>query len=183
MKLTETKLSGVYLIEPDVFQDERGFFYESYNQQKFEQAQLKTVFVQDNHSRSVKQTLRGLHYQRGKFAQTKLVRCTLGEVLDVVVDLRKKSPTFGQGVAYKLSAQNKLQMYIPAGFAHGFCVLSEVAEFQYKCDKYYAPAEERGIIWNDPDLAVDWGIDQPIISRKDQNLPLLKAISPAELFN
>lgn len=182
MKVTETKLKGVYVIEPKVFADERGFFYESYTQQKLAAAGINTVFVQDNHSRSVKNVLRGLHYQKGDAAQTKLVRCVVGEIFDVAVDLRQGSPTFGQWVGCVLSAENKKQLYIPKGFAHGFAVLSDTAEFLYKCDAYYDPQAERGIIWNDQKLNIAWGMGEPIVSAKDAKLPSLQDIHSEDLF-
>lgn len=171
MKVSKTKLEGVLLIEPTVYEDERGFFFESYNFRRYAEHGIRTNFVQDNHSRSVKNTLRGLHYQINP-GQDKLVRVIVGEVFDVAVDIRFGSPTFGQWVGYYLSAENKLQMYIPVGFAHGFCVVSEVAEFEYKCSDYYSPQDERGIMWNDPDLGIDWPVKNPILSPKDrQNIP------------
>ena len=174
MKVSKTKLEGVLLIEPDVYQDERGFFFESYNFRRYAEHGIRTNFVQDNHSRSVKNTLRGLHYQINP-GQDKLVRVIMGEVFDVAVDIRFGSPTFGQWVGYYLSAENKLQMYIPVGFAHGFCVVSEVAEFEYKCSDYYSPPDERGIMWNDPDLGINWPVKNPILSPKDrQNTPFRK---------
>jgi dTDP-4-dehydrorhamnose 3,5-epimerase len=183
MKSIETTLKGVFIIEPKVFNDERGFFYESYSAQKLATVGINTIFVQDNHSKSVKGVLRGLHYQKGAAAQTKLVRCVQGEIYDVAVDLRKNSPTFGQWFGCILSAENKKQLYIPKGFAHGFAVLSETAEFLYKCDSYYNPQSERGIIWNDPQLNISWDVSNPIISAKDNKLPLLAAISAEDLFN
>ncbi|MDR2429255.1 MAG: dTDP-4-dehydrorhamnose 3,5-epimerase, partial [Candidatus Margulisbacteria bacterium] len=150
MKVIQTEFPGLLIIEPQVFPDERGFFYESYSQKTFAAVGLDAVFVQDNHSQSGRGTLRGLHFQKGALAQTKLVRCTLGEVYDVAVDLRRGSPTFKQWFGVTLSAANKKQFYIPRGFAHGFAVLSDSAEFQYKCDAYYAPQAEAGILWNDP---------------------------------
>ncbi len=168
MKATPLAISDVFLIEPSVFADARGFFFESFNQAQFEQAIGKTVhFVQDNHSRSVKNVLRGLHYQIRQ-PQGKLVRVVQGEVFDVAVDLRKNSKTFGQWVGEVLSAENKRQLWIPEGFAHGFVVLSETAEFLYKTTNYYAPAHERCILWNDATLQIGWpkGIE-PILSAKD----------------
>ena len=173
MKVTPLAIPDVLLIEPRVFEDERGYFYESFHQQKFEEAVGKSVtFVQDNHSRSVKGVLRGLHYQLPPHAQGKLVRVTLGEIFDVAVDIRKDSSTFGQWVGECLSADNQRQLWIPEGFAHGFCVTSDIADFQYKCTDYYAPECERGIRWDDPGFGVDWPIDpgrQPRISDKDMN--------------
>ena len=156
MKVTQLAIPDVILIEPDVFGDDRGFFFESFNQRKFNEVVGQDItFVQDNHSKSAKGVLRGLHFQDSK-PQGKLVRVTQGGVFDVVVDVRKESFTFGQWVAEELSASNKKQLWIPEGFAHGFLVLSETAEFLYKTTDYYAPEYERTIIWNDPDLAIDW---------------------------
>lgn len=177
MKATPLAIPDVVLIEPKVFGDERGFFFESFNQARFEEAIGKPVqFVQDNHSRSVKNVLRGLHYQIQQ-PQGKLVRVVQGTVLDVAVDLRKSSNTFGQWVGEILSAENKRQLWIPEGFAHGFMVLSETAEFLYKTTDYYAPAYERCIVWNDPAIGISWpnGL-QPQLSAKDQaGLPLAQA--------
>jgi dTDP-4-dehydrorhamnose 3,5-epimerase len=181
MNIVQTAFSGLYIIEPKVFLDERGFFYESYNPKAFTLASLNTIFVQDNHSRSVKNTLRGLHFQKGSLSQTKLVRCTLGEVYDVVVDLRRGSQTFKQWLGITLSAENKKQFFIPQGFAHGFAVLSDLAEFQYKCDASYAPQAEAGILWNDPDLKIDWPVAAPLISTKDQQNPQLRDL-PEDCF-
>ena len=170
MKVTPTAIPDVLLFEPKVFGDERGFFFESFNQKVFQQAAaLEPAFVQDNHSRSVKNVLRGLHYQLAPKAQGKLVRVVEGEVFDVAVDLRKSSKTFGQWVGQILSAENKLQLWIPPGFAHGFAVLSESAEFLYKTTDYYAPELERCIAWNDPTIGIRWpeGL-QPQLSAKDQ---------------
>ena len=175
IKITNTRLEGVLVIEPRVFQDNRGVFYESYSKRIYQEAGIEADFVQDNHSVSQQGTLRGLHYQRGK-GQAKLVRVTHGEVFDVVVDIRKDSPAFGQWEGIILSAQNFKQVYIPVGFAHGFLVLSDRAEFLYKCSEYYAPKEERGVRWNDPDVAVDWPIENPILSEKDKCLPFLREI-------
>ena len=174
MNITKTAIPGLLILEPKVFSDRRGFFYESYSQKTLAAAGIDSVFVQDNHSQSVQNTLRGLHFQRGAAAQAKLVRCTAGEVYDVAVDLRRDSPTFKKWVGVTLSAENKKQFYIPKGFAHGFAVLSATAEFQYKCDNYYAPSEEVGILWNDPQLAIDWPVSAPIISEKDKKNPQLK---------
>lgn len=168
MKATALSIPDVVLIEPKVFGDDRGFFFESFNQAKFEAAIGRQVaFVQDNHSRSVKNVLRGLHYQI-KQPQGKLVRVVQGEVFDVAVDLRKSSPTLGQWVGEILSAENKRQLWVPEGFAHGFVVLSDTAEFLYKTSDYYAPDHERCIAWNDPDIAIQWPIDgEPLLSAKD----------------
>ncbi len=170
MKATPTKIADVMLLEPKVFGDERGFFFESFNHQVFEQATgVKTQFVQDNHSKSSQGVLRGLHYQVQQ-PLGKLVRVTQGMVLDVAVDIRKGSPTFGQWVGEILSAENKRQLWIPAGLAHGFVVLSETAEFLYKTTEYYAPEHERCIAWNDATLAIDWQLNGliPRLSAKDQ---------------
>ena len=170
MKVAELAIPGVYLIEPQVFGDDRGFFFEAFNQSQFEKAIGREVsFVQDNHSKSAKSVLRGLHYQDPK-PQGKLVRVTQGEVFDVVVDIRKNSPTYGKWVAEILSAENKRQLWIPEGLAHGFLVLSETAEFLYKTTDYYAPEYEKCILWNDPDLAINWPLDaEPKLSPKDQD--------------
>ncbi len=175
MKITETKLNGVVIIEPDVFGDNRGFFMESWNKKKMEEAGLYYDFVQDNHSKStVKGTLRGIHFQKGNKAQAKLVRCVKGTVLDVAVDLRKNSPTFKQWVGVELSAENKKQLLIPRGFGHGFVTLTDDVEFLYKADNYYAPEADAGIRWNDPEIGVEWGVENPILSEKDKKNPFLK---------
>lgn len=173
MNISKTKIPDVLIIEPKVFGDERGFFYESYNHKKFEQAVGKEVnFVQDNHSKSTKGVLRGLHFQKAPYAQGKLVRCVVGEVFDVAVDIRENSDTYGQWVGIILSAENKRQLWIPEGFAHGFLVLSETAEFLYKATNYYHPESEGGIIWNDKNISIDWPIDNDniILSQKDMAL-------------
>ena len=165
MKVTPLAIPEVLLIEPKVFGDERGFFFESFNQQTFNAATgLDVQFVQDNHSKSVRHVLRGLHYQLPPKAQGKLVRAVVGEVFDVAVDLRQGSPSFGQWVGERLSAENKRQMWVPPGFAHGFLVLSETAEFLYKTTDYYAPESERCIVWNDPALAIDWPLAGAAVS-------------------
>lgn len=175
MKVTKTKLEGVVIVEPRVFGDHRGFFMESWSKKKFEEAGLFYDFVQDNHSSStVKGTLRGIHFQRGDKAQAKLVRCARGAVLDVAVDLRPASPTYKQWVAVELSAENKKQLMIPRGFGHGFVTLTDDVEFLYKADNLYAPEADGGIRWNDPELAIDWGTDAPILSDKDAKAPFLK---------
>lgn len=175
MKITKTKLDGVVIIEPDVFGDNRGFFMESWNKKKMEEAGLFYDFVQDNHSKStVKGTLRGIHFQKGEKAQAKLVRCVKGAVLDIAVDLRKNSPTFKQWVGVELSAENKRQLLIPRGFGHGFVTLTNDVEFLYKADNYYAPEADAGIRWNDPDIGVEWGVENPILSEKDKKNPYLK---------
>ena len=174
MIVKETKLKGCFLIEPTVFKDRRGYFFESFNQQKFnESIGLNINFIQDNESFSVKGTLRGLHYQKGDFAQAKLVRVIKGKILDIAVDIRKKSPTFGEHISLELSEDNKQQLFIPRGFAHGFVVLSDTAIFSYKCDNFYNKESEGGIIYNDKDLNIDWKLDESelIFSEKDLELP------------
>jgi dTDP-4-dehydrorhamnose 3,5-epimerase len=180
MKITPTSIPDVLIIEPTVFGDERGFFFESFNQRLWEESTgLGTVFVQDNHSRSVKNVLRGLHYQI-RHPQGKLVRVISGTVFDVAVDIRKSSPTFGAWVGEILSSENKRQLWIPEGFAHGFLVLSDTAEFLYKTTDYWAPEHERSIIWNDPDLAIKWPLEgMPVLARKDSEG---KAFRDAEVF-
>ncbi|MBC8044349.1 MAG: dTDP-4-dehydrorhamnose 3,5-epimerase [Rhizobacter sp.] len=170
MKITPSPLSGLYIIEPKVFGDDRGFFYESYNEKVFAEHGITAKFVQDNVSRSVRGVVRGLHYQLNPHAQAKLVRVLVGEVFDVAVDLREDSPTFGRWFGYMLSSENKHSLYIPEGFAHGFCVTSETAEFTYKVTSLYAPTHERGLLWNDPALAIDWPdcADPALLSAKDK---------------
>ena len=180
MKRIDTSIPDVFLIEPSVFEDQRGFFLESYHETKFAELGIKDHFVQDNHARSVKNTLRGLHYQI-KHPQSKLCRVIVGEVLDVVVDIRLGSPTFGRWESAVLSAENRRQIYVPAGFAHGYVVLSETAEFLYKCGDFYHPEYERGVLWNDPELGIKWGIETPILSEKDRRNPPLSAVSREEL--
>jgi dTDP-4-dehydrorhamnose 3,5-epimerase len=165
--VTATKLPGVVVIEPKKIGDERGFFMESYNRARFAGLGLHYDFVQDNHSRSAKHVLRGLHYQAAPKAQDKLVRCSAGRLLDVAVDIRASSPTLGQWVAVELSADNAKQLMVPAGYAHGFVVLSDYAELQYKVTDYYDPACEGGIAWDDPDLAIDWQVREPVLSKRD----------------
>jgi dTDP-4-dehydrorhamnose 3,5-epimerase len=181
MNYTRLAIPDVILFEPKVFGDERGFFMESFNQKIFEKAVGSTItFVQDNHSKSVKNVLRGLHYQI-KNPQGKLVRVTQGEVFDVAVDIRKNSPTFGQWVGEVLSAENKKQLWVPAGFAHGFVTLSDTAEFLYKTTDYYFPEFERAILWNDQDVSIDWPLDGlPLLSQKDANASCLKKVDWAE---
>jgi dTDP-4-dehydrorhamnose 3,5-epimerase len=178
----ETNLPGVCMIEPDVHGDDRGFFMESYNQRDFAQLGIDCAFVQDNHSRSQRGVIRGLHYQLNQ-PQAKLVRVMLGEVYDVAVDVRRGSETFGRWTSVTLSAENKRTLFVPEGFAHGFCVISEFAEFAYKCSDFYAPAEERGIIWNDPELAIGWplGDSAPILSPKDAAYGPLSAMNESDL--
>lgn len=181
MVFTKTSLLDVIIIEPKVFSDERGYFFESYNQKIFEENIGKINFIQDNESRSIFGTLRGLHYQLPPYAQSKLIRVIHGRVLDVIVDIRKGSPTFGKWEAVELDDINKRQIFIPRGFAHSFVVLSKEAVFVYKVDNYYSKERERGIIFHDPDLKIDWGIDESkiMISGKDKQLPVMK---DAELF-
>lgn len=175
MELIKTKLDGVIIVVPKVFGDHRGFFMESWSKRVFEEAGLYYDFVQDNHSSStVKGTLRGIHFQRGEKAQAKLVRCVRGAVLDVAVDLRPLSPTYKQWVAVELSEENKKQLLIPRGFGHGFVTLTDEVEFLYKADNYYAPEADGGIRWNDPELGVEWGITDPVLSQKDANAPFFK---------
>lgn len=181
MKIVATAIPDLLIVEPTVFGDARGFFFESFNQQRFaELTGITTPFVQDNHSKSAQHVLRGLHYQIQQ-PQGKLVRVIAGEVLDVAADIRKSSPTFGQSVTLRLSAENKRMLWIPPGFAHGFVVLSEIAEFLYKTTDYWAPAYERSILWNDPALNIDWQLHgaTPLLSAKDQAAKLLK---DAEVF-
>ena len=166
MEVTHTSLAGCIIIKPKVFGDDRGFFMETFQSEKYKKIGIDLDFVQDNRSRSTKNVLRGLHFQKTK-PQGKLVTVTSGEVLDVAVDLRPDSPTFGQYESVILNEDNKLQFYVPPGFAHGFCVLSDVADFQYKCTDFYDPSDEGGIIWNDETLNIDWKIEKPIISSKD----------------
>ncbi|MXR37645.1 dTDP-4-dehydrorhamnose 3,5-epimerase [Craterilacuibacter sinensis] len=179
MQVIDTAIPDVKIIEPRVFKDERGFFFESFNQQRFNEAiGRKVTFVQDNHSRSSKGVLRGLHYQRPPHAQGKLVRCTVGEVFDVAVDIREGSPTFGQWVGINLSADNKRQLWIPEGFAHGFVTLSETAELLYKATDYYAPQADACIRWDDPVIGVEWPLPcTPILSVKDEQGTALLAVS------
>lgn len=182
MKITETKLAGVVIIEPQVFGDHRGFFMESWSKRSFEEAGFYYDFVQDNHSSSEhKGTLRGIHFQKGAACQAKLVRVTSGSVMDVAVDLRKDSITYKQWVSVELSAENKKQLLIPRGFGHGFVTLTDMVEFMYKADNYYAPEADGGIRWNDPDIGVDWRMAEPILSAKDEKNPFLREIE-AELF-
>jgi dTDP-4-dehydrorhamnose 3,5-epimerase len=176
MPFIETGFKGLKIFEPKVFSDSRGYFFESFNKQAFHDAGIDVEFVQDNESRSQRGVLRGLHYQLNPMAQAKLVRVVEGEVLDVVVDIRKGSPTFGKHFNLVISAENKKQLFIPRGFAHGFSVLSETCIFQYKCDNYYSKESERGISYNDPELSIDWGFDlsTAVVSDKDKVLPLFK---------
>ncbi|MCH2189433.1 MAG: dTDP-4-dehydrorhamnose 3,5-epimerase [Gammaproteobacteria bacterium] len=166
MKVDKCKLEGVLLVTPQVFGDDRGFFMETYNEQKAKELGLPTTFVQDNHSKSSKGVLRGLHYQSPQW-QGKLVRVVSGEIFDVAVDIRAGSSTFGQWVGFTLNADNKQQLYVPEGFAHGFVVTSETAEVVYKCTSLYEPSQEGSVLWNDPEIGIDWPIDEPLLSQKD----------------
>ena len=181
MKFKQTEIEGVYVIEPRVFTDTRGYFFEAWKREEFEQHIGHVDFIQDNESKSSKGVLRGLHYQKGEFSQAKLVRVIKGKVLDVAVDIRKSSPTFGKHVMVELSEDNKRQFFIPRGFAHGFLVLSDEAIFTYKVDNVYAPQAETGIRWNDPTLDIEWPIsqDEVLTSEKDLKQPLFK---DAEVF-
>lgn len=179
MKIIETEIQGLFIIEPDVYGDSRGYFFESFNKRRFEeQTGISVDFVQDNESRSTYGVVRGLHFQKPPHAQAKLVRVVSGRVLDVAVDLREGSPTYGRHVAVELSGENHRQVFIPKGFAHGFSVLSEEAVFQYKCDDYYAPETEGAVAWDDPDIAIDWRIpaDDMILSEKDKKHPRLSEL-------
>ena len=182
MKRMATALPDVCILEPDIHGDHRGFFMETYSQRDFAELGIRHTFVQDNHSRSTQGVLRGLHYQIGQ-PQAKLVRVIRGEVFDVAVDIRRGSPTFGQWAGTRLSETNRRSMFVPEGFAHGFYVLSDVAEFIYKCSNFYAPAEERGILWNDPDVAIDWPLlnNVPTMSEKDLALGTLRTRRDADL--
>lgn len=175
MNITPLKLEGVFFIEPQVHMDSRGFFMESYNERKLRELGIHQNFIQDNHSLSTDAgVIRGLHYQLNPKAQTKLVRVTVGAVYDVVVDIRRGSPTFGQWIGVILSAHNHRQLLVPKGFAHGFCTLVPNTEVQYKVDEYYSPECDRGILWNDPELAIDWPVTNPVLSEKDKGHPFLK---------
>ena len=170
----ETHIPDVILIKPKIFKDERGFFIETYKYSEFSSYGIKEQFVQDNHSRSSKGVLRGLHYQKNPAAQGKLVRCTEGEIFDVAVDIRKSSPSYGKWAGAILSEENREMLYIPPGFAHGFLVLSDFAEVLYKTTEEYSPENDRGIFWNDPSIAIKWSTDNPVVSEKDKILPLLE---------
>ena len=184
MEIIKTDIEGVVIIEPKVFKDDRGYFFESFLQKEFEEKVCKTVFVQDNESKSCYGVLRGLHFQKPPFAQAKLVRCVKGKVLDVAVDIRKGSPTYGKHTAAVLSEDDHRMFFIPKGFAHGFSVLSEMAVFQYKCDNYYAPQSEGALLWNDKDLNIDWMIPEKdvILSEKDKRHPLFKDFESPFVF-
>ncbi len=182
MKFLSTDLPGVMLIEPDVYRDTRGFFLETYHAGKYRAAGIDGIFVQDNHSHSVRGTVRGLHAQRHR-AQGKLVRVLQGEIFDVAVDIRRGSPTFHRWVGVRLSADNFRQIYVPPGFAHGFCVLSEVADVEYKCTELYDPVDEFGVLWNDPALGISWPVHEPLLSEKDRTaLRLAELIDTLPVF-
>ena len=183
MNIIRTFIDGIMLIEPQIHSDSRGYFFESFNQKEFEEKVCKTTFVQDNESKSSFGVLRGLHFQKPPFAQSKLVRVVKGAVLDVAVDIRTGSPTFGQHVSIELTEDNHRQFFIPRGFAHGFSVLSEEVIFQYKCDNLYAPQYEGAIAWDDPDLGIDWHIpkDKMLLSEKDKTHPRLKEAENIEM--
>ena len=176
MEVIKTELEGVVILEPRLFKDDRGYFFESFSQREFDEKVRPVKFVQDNESKSVYGVLRGLHFQKPPFAQSKLVRVIQGAVLDVAVDIRVGSPTYGKHVAVELTAENHRQLFIPRGFAHGFSVLTDEVVFQYKCDNFYAPQSEGAIAWNDPALEIDWRIPEAsvILSEKDKHHPLLK---------
>lgn len=179
MNVIQTQLPGVLIIEPKVFGDERGFFLECYQEQRYRDAGIELLFVQDNHSRSQYGVLRGLHFQRNR-PQGKLVRVTRGAVYDVAVDINPESATCGEFVGVELTADNHLQLWIPPGYAHGFCVLSDIADFQYKCTDLYLPEEEGGLIWNDPDVNIPWPVEAPKLSEKDLRHPSLRALLGGE---
>jgi dTDP-4-dehydrorhamnose 3,5-epimerase len=180
MNIIKTKLPGVLILEPKVFPDDRGYFLETWNSKRYEQAGIPTDFVQDNISSSKKGILRGLHFQYPQ-SQGKLIQVLLGEVVDVIVDIRVGSPTYGQWISEILSESNHRQMYVPTGFAHGYCVTSETALFSYKCTDFYNRATEHGIIWNDPDIGIEWPIARPVLSDKDAVYPRLKDLRPENL--
>ncbi|WP_299107760.1 dTDP-4-dehydrorhamnose 3,5-epimerase [uncultured Tenacibaculum sp.] len=184
MQFIKTKIPEVIVIEPRVFNDDRGYFFESFNQQEFEKNIGEVQFVQDNESKSVKGVLRGLHFQKPPYAQAKLVRCIQGKVLDVIVDVRKNSPTYGEHITIELSEENKKQVFVPRGCAHGYAVLSEEAIFAYKVDNYYAPEFDSGIIWNDRLLRIDWqtNIEEVILSEKDKALEAFEALETPFIY-
>ncbi len=181
MNITDTKIPAVKLIEPTVFEDRRGYFFESYRKSLLHEAGITADFVQDNISKSYQNTVRGLHYQIQQ-PQAKLVQCIKGAILDVAVDIRVDSPTFGKHVAFELSEENKRMLFVPVGFAHGFSVLSDEAIFAYKCSDYYCKEGERGIRWDDLEIEINWSVEKPILSDKDQKLPLLSSIKKEDLF-
>jgi dTDP-4-dehydrorhamnose 3,5-epimerase len=176
VNVIRTRLPEVLVIEPAVHRDERGFFLEVFHAARYRRAGIDVAFVQANHSRSIRGTLRGLHWQAAPHPQAKLIRVVVGEVFDVAVDVRPESPTFGQWVGVTVSAANFRQLYLPVGFAHGFAVLSEVAELEYQCSDVYDPALERGLPWNDPDLAIEWPVERPIVSERDRHHPPFRTL-------
>ena len=178
----KTRINGLVIIEPSVYPDERGFFMESYSKKVFVENGIDVEFVQDNHSRSTKDVLRGLHFQKPPFAQDKLIRCTQGEVLDIAVDIRDNSPTFGQYESVLLSEENKKMFFIPKGFAHGFLVLSNTADFQYKCSNFYNKESEGGLLYNDPEVKINWPQTNLILSEKDKLWPTLSEIKTNPIF-
>lgn len=180
MNIITTFMDGILIIEPRTFTDKRGFFLETYNQRKYFESGIKTKFVQDNLSYSIKGTLRGLHFQT-RHPQAKLVQVISGKIFDVAVDLRPGSLTFGKWIGTQLSDKNRRQMFIPEGFAHGFCVLSKIAYFHYKCSDFYSPDDEGGIIWSDPDIGIEWPVKNPIISEKDNHYPNLSDLTAEQL--
>lgn len=183
MKVIKTDIEGVVILEPEVYTDERGYFFESYSQQRFDEVVNPIRFVQENESKSRYGVIRGLHYQRGDAAQAKLVSVVRGRILDIAVDIRKSSPTFGKYVAVEISEDNKRQIFVPRGFAHGFAVLSDEAVLQYKCDNYYAPSEERGIAWNDPAIGIEWGIPEDVATLSNKDIQNPRLTDAVELFD
>jgi dTDP-4-dehydrorhamnose 3,5-epimerase len=181
MKIRRGSLEGLYIVEPQVIGDERGFFLESYHDRRFKKAGIDYDFVQDNLSSSARGTLRGLHFQVN-YPQAKLVQAITGEIFDVAVDIRPHSPTFGKWSGVYLSESNKHQLLIPEGFAHGFCVISETAQVAYKCSDYYHPEDEGGILWSDPVIGIEWPVNSPIISEKDKHFPMLSDLPPEKLY-
>lgn len=181
MRILTTELEGVLIIQPRRFEDTRGFFFESYQEQRYHEQGITSRFVQDNFSHSIKNVVRGLHYQLER-PQGKLVYLSYGTVLDVIVDIRLSSPTFGKSITIEISDTNGQQVYVPPGFAHGFCVLSEKAGFHYKCTDFYHPSSERGILWNDPDLKISWPTTNPVLIPKDTTYPCLKDVAKDQLF-
>jgi dTDP-4-dehydrorhamnose 3,5-epimerase len=173
VKVTPTPLSGLLVLEPRIFKDDRGYFVETYQQERYREAGITQPFVQDNTSHSIKDTLRGMHFQQPR-AQGKLVSCTRGAIWDAVIDVRQGSPTFGKWFGVELSAATARQLWVPTGFAHGFCVLSDTADVTYKCTDYYAPGTERAVLWNDPDVGIAWPVKSPLLSPKDAVAPRLK---------
>ncbi|MFC1516628.1 dTDP-4-dehydrorhamnose 3,5-epimerase [Thermodesulfobacteriota bacterium] len=180
MNIIPTTFEGLFIVEPKIFSDNRGFFTETYHKAKYQESGIPQIFIQDNLSSSVQNTLRGLHYQIKK-PQAKIVQVIVGAIFDVAVDIRVGSPTFGKWAGVHLSEKNMRQLFIPEGFAHGFCVLSETALVTYKCSDFYHPEDEGGIIWSDPDIGIDWPAENPIISEKDMHYPRLSELSPGQL--